>query len=357
MQAVILVGGKATRLLPLTCNTPKSMVPVLNTPFLEHVITHLARHGISEIVLAQGHLAQPIEDYFGDGSRFGVTLSYAVEDSPRGTAGAVKNAERYINDTFLVLNGDIFTDLDISALLDFHRARRAKITIALTPVDDPTSYGVVETTPEGRVTRFTEKPRRAEAKSNMINAGTYVLEPDILARVKEQEPASFEREIFPQALARKEPVFGFASATYWMDIGTPEKYLQLHRDLLSGRSARYPALDASTAQSSLHPSASISGPVLLGAGCFIGRGVKLIGPLVLGKGCNVMNDTVIEDSVIWQNAWIGGHVTIRSSAIANDCHINANCVIEEAVVSDNVNIAPGAQLKPGTKIEPGTTVD
>ena len=157
MKAVILVGGKATRLLPLTCNTPKAALPVLNTPFLEYVIQHLSRHQVKDLILAQGHLAQPIEGYLGDGSQFGVKLSYVVEDTPLGTAGAIKNAERYLDETFIVLNGDIFTDLDITAMIDFHRERKAEATIAVAAVDDPTSYGLIEADPEGRITRSLEK--------------------------------------------------------------------------------------------------------------------------------------------------------------------------------------------------------
>jgi len=159
MKAVILVGGKATRLLPLTSNTPKAMVPVLNTPFLEHVIRHLSQHGVAEITLAQSHQQQAIESYFQDGKRFGVRLNYNIENSPLGTAGAVKNAEKCLTEAFLVLNGDIFTDLDFGAMIEFHRQRKAKATIALTPVDDPTSYGLVDTNSQGRISRFLEKPK------------------------------------------------------------------------------------------------------------------------------------------------------------------------------------------------------
>ena len=196
MKAVILVGGQGTRLYPLTCNIPKAMVPVLNIPFLEHVIHHLSKHQVKDIILAQGHLSQSIESYLGDGSQLGVRLSYLVEDTPLGTAGAIKNAERYLDETFLVLNGDIFTDLNITALIDSHLKRKAKVTIALTPVDDPTIYGVVETNTSGRISRFLEKPTWNEVTTNMINAGTYALEPDVLTRIPPQTNVSIERETF-----------------------------------------------------------------------------------------------------------------------------------------------------------------
>ncbi|MBI3041033.1 MAG: nucleotidyltransferase family protein, partial [Chloroflexi bacterium] len=204
----------------MTVNIPKAIIPVLNTPFLEHVIRHLSRHRIKDIILAQGHLAQPIQGYLGDGRQFGVKLSYVVEDTPRGTAGAVKNAASYLDDTFLVLNGDVFTDLDITAMIDFHRERKAKATIALAVVDDPTAYGLIKTDAEGRVSRFLEKPGREEVlqrRTNMINAGTYILEPDVLALIPPQQEVSIERETFQQLLARGEAMYAYSSPAYWLD--------------------------------------------------------------------------------------------------------------------------------------------
>ncbi len=361
MRAVILVGGKATRLLPLTVNTPKAIIPVLNTPFLEHVIRHLGRHQIEEIILAQGHLAQPIEGYLGDGSQFGVKLSYVVEDTPRGTAGAVKNAESYLDDAFLVLNGDVFTDLDITAMIDFHRQRKAKATIALTPVDDPTAYGLIETSAESRVTRFLEKPSWEEVTTNMINAGTYVLEPDVLAQIPPETKVSIERETFQQLLAQGEPVYAYSSSAYWVDMGTPEKYLQLHRDLLSGKCSQYALTPGEEVligeHSSIHPTAQIKGPVVIGANCSIGRQVELTGPVVIGDGCTILEDSVVEASIIWRNARLGPRVHLKNAILADNCRLNADSICEDSVLGDNVTIASGCKLEPGSKIEPGTTVE
>ena len=361
MKAVILVGGRATRLEPLTCNMPKAIVPVLNTPFLEHVIRHLSQHQIKDIILAQGHLAQPIEDYLGDGSQFGVRLYYSIEDTPLGTGGAVKNAERYLAETFLVLNGDIITDLDITTMIDFHRKRRAKITISLAPVDDPTSYGLIETDAGDRITRFLEKPTWSEVTTNMINAGTYIMEPDVLAQMPPKTRISFEREVFPQLLARGEPVYAYSSPAYWIDIGTPEKYLQLHRDLLSGKCKQYaPALGKKVLvgeQCDIHPTARIKGPVVIGANCSIGRRVKLIGPVVIGSGSTILEDSVIEESVIWRNARLGPGVSLKKSIVADNCLINAKSICEESVLGDNVTVTSGSKLKPGSRIEPRTTVE
>jgi len=361
MRAVILVGGKATRLLPLTVNIPKAIIPVLNKPFLEHVIHYVGSHQIKDIVLAQGHLAQPIEDYLGDGSRFGVKLSYVVEDTPRGTAGALKNVESYLDldETFLVLNGDVFTDLNITAMIDFHRQRKAKATIALTPVDDPTAYGLIETNAESRVTRFLEKPNWDEVTTNMINAGTYVLEPDILALIPSQKEVSIERETFQQLLAQGESMYAYSSPAYWLDMGTPGKYLQLHRDLLSGK-CRYDLTPSEEViigeRTDIHPTTQIKGPVVIGANCSIERYVKLIGPAVIGNGCTILEGSVIEDSVIWRNAQLGPRITLKNAILADNCCLNEGSIGEDSILGDNVTVASGCKLEPGSKIEPGTTV-
>ena len=360
MKVVILVGGEATRLLPLTCNTPKVMVPVLNTPFLEHVIHYLSRYQIKDIILAQKHLSQPIKSYFGNGSQFGVKLTSTVEDTPLGTAGAVKNAEQYLDDTFLVLNGDIFTDLDITAMIGFQTERKAKATIALTPVDDPTSYGLIETNAQGRVTRFLEKPKWSEVTTNMINAGTYVLEPEVLSRIPPHANFSFERGLFPLLLDQGEPIYAYPSSAYWIDIGTPEKYLQLHRDLFSGSSIRHSCPTGEEVlvggQSYIHPTAQIRGPAVIGSNCTIGHNVRLTGPVVIGSGGTIQEDTVIEESIIWRNAQLGQRVSLKNSIVADNCRLNDNSTVEGSILGDNVTVVSGCKLKSGSKIWPGVTI-
>ena len=362
MKAVILVGGEATRLLPLTCNIPKAMVPVLNTPFLEHIIRYLSEHQIKDIILAQSCLSQPMEGYFKDGSQFGVKLSYTTEDTPLGTAGAVKNIEQYLGETFLVLNGDIFTDLDITAMISFHLEKRAKATIALTPVDDPTSYGLIETDTQERVTRFLEKPSWSQVTTNMINAGTYVLEPDVLAHIPLRAKSSFERELFPLLLDHGEPIYAYPSSAYWIDIGTPQRYLQLHKDLLSGKGSadQHGFILGEEVliekQSHIHPTAQITGPAVIGSNCTIGRKVKLTGPIVIGPGCTILEDSVIEESVIWRNTRIGQGVNLKNSIIADNCCLNANSIIEGSVLGDNVTVVSGYKLEPDSSLWPGVTV-
>jgi len=364
MKAIILIGGEATRLRPLTCNTPKAMVPVLNTPFLEHAICYLRQHQVTEIILAQSHRQQPIKGYFGDGSRFGVRLYHSVEDIPMGTGGAVKNAEKHLDDTFLVLNGDIFTDLDITAMIEFHRDRKAKITIALTPVDDPTSYGLAETNAQGRITRFLEKPSPGEITTNMINAGIYIIETDAMTYIPPQVSFSFERELFPLLLDRGEPVYAYPSSAYWIDIGTPEKYLQLHRDLLTGKGSagQYGFTSGDEVvigeQSHIHPTAQIKGPIVIGNNCTIGHQVKLIGPVAIGSGCTIQPEAIIEEAIIWHKVQIDERAVVKNSIIANNCHLYPDCCITGgSLLSDNVIVISGCRLKPASKIWPGTRVE
>ncbi len=359
MKAVILAGGKATRLLPITDNLPKAMVPVLDTPLLEHLIQHLRRHQITEIILALGNLAGPITAYFSDGSRFGVKLNYAIENTPLGTAGGIKNAERFLNETFIALNGDVFTDLDITAMLAFHREKRATATIALTRVEDPTSFGVIETDIEGRVLSFREKPSRGEITGNMINAGTYILEPEVLTLIPAGTQVSIEREVFPSLLSHGTPVYAYPSSGYWLDIGTHEKYLQVHRDLLSGKCPQY-ALDLGHgvfigAGCNLHPSAHITGPVVIGANCLIGREVKLIGPSVIGAGCNIMRNSIVDSSILWPNTHVGPRAIVKHSILADHCHLNADSIVEESVLGNHVTVCSGYRLAPGSQVSSGST--
>jgi len=335
------------------------MVPVLNKPFLEYVIGHLSEHQVKDIILTQSYLSPPVESYFKDGSPFGVRLSYLVEDKPVGTAGAVKKAEKYLDETFLVLNGDIFTDLDITAMLRFHRDKNAKFTIASTWVDDPSNYGIIEADSDGRITRFVEKPSQDEITTNMINAGTYILEPDILAHIPPQVNFSIERELFAKLPIPEIPAYRFDYYTYWMDMGTPEKYLQLHRDLLTGKSSRYAPGEELVVgeQSYIHPTAQIKGPVVIGSNCTIGRRVKLIGPVVIGSGCEILPQAVVEESIIWQNTRLGEQVNLKGSIVADNCCLNANSIIEDSILSDNVTVVSGCKLKPGSKVWPGKTVE
>ena len=361
MKAVILVGGEGTRLRPLTCNAHKAMVPVLNKPFLEHMIHYLRGFGINDIILTLCHLPEYIKGYFADGSRFGVKLSYVIEESPLGTAGAVKNAESYLDDLFFVFNGDIFTDIDLGAMLSFHRQRKAKATIALTPVEDPTFYGVVETNLQGRVKSFVEKPSWEEATTNLINAGIYILDQEILQDIPTNTPFMFERHLFPALLAKGVPIYSFPSHAYWIDIGTPEKYLQLHHELLQEKSTAALCSQikdkAISHQALIHPTAVVEGSVIIGSGCSIGSGVRIKGPAVIGEGSKILNQATIEGAVLWRNVQIGKQATLKDCIVGDNSFIgDGSSIAQGSVIGDNVIITPGSHLSPGTKIWPDTRI-
>lgn len=360
MKAIILVGGKATRLLPLSVNTPKSLVPVVNIPILEHLIGHIREHGIKEIVLAQGHLAQAIVNYFGDGRQFGVTIHHSYENIPLGSAGAAKNAAHLLQETFLVLNSDIFSDMDFTAMLQLHRQSGAKATIATIPVEDPTLYGLVESNASGRVRRFLEKPKREEVTTNMINAGAWFVEAEILSRIPENTFYSFERNVFPQLLSEGSPVYAFSSSGYWIDMGTTEKYLQIHRDLLNGKSQRYSLPPGKTSLigegSYIDNSARINGKVIISTGCTIGARAVLEGPVVIGPGCLIEDNAVIHDTVIWKNVRIGQDARISGTIIADNCILEDECTAVNTVLGDGVYIGRRAKLTEGSKLDPGTRI-
>ncbi len=349
MKGIILVGGEGTRLRPLTCNTPKPMVPVLNRPFLEHMIEHLSSHGIDDIILTLCYLPDHIQSHFGDGSKFGVKLTYIVEESPLGTAGAVKNIEDMLDDPIFVFNGDIFTELDLTEMLSLHYKRGAKVTIALTPVNDPTIYGLVETDRDGRVRRFIEKPSWDAVTTNMINAGSYILEREVLEYIPPSSYFTFERGLFPGLLKMGEAVYGYPSNTYWIDIGTPERYMKLHHDLMLGGAFREGVRD----KLNIHPTAEINGPVALGKDCVIGPGVLIMGPTVIGDGCRIEEGSVIEGAILWRNVHIGNRVVLKNCIIADNTIAGDGCGIDDgSIIGENVIIGNGNKLARGIRVWP-----
>jgi mannose-1-phosphate guanylyltransferase len=356
MKAVILVGGEATRLRPLTCNTPKIMVPVLNRPFFEHFVGYLKAHNILDIVLAIGKSAGQVRGYFGDGSRLGVRVVYSVEDSPLGTAGAVKNAQRFLDDSFIVFNGDVFTDIDLTAMAQLHRKNEAVASLALTPVDDPTMYGVVETDGKGRVKRFLEKPSRDEATTNMVNAGIYVLEPDIFNYIAPNAFSMFERDVFPLLLKKRQAIFGYPFHDYWIDIGSPDKYLKLQHDLLGRRTGDQGV--EFEGESSVDSSARLEGPVLIGRGCSIDRNSTMKGPVVLGARCHVEEGASVEGAVLWEDCRVGRGARLTNCLVASRCQIGGGSEIPGGcVLGDDVRVGEGSRLLQGVRIWPGKTIE
>lgn len=363
MKAVILVGGLGTRLRPLTCNTPKPMLPLVNQPFIEQMLLRLRDQGVDEVILAVQYLAQRFTETLGDGSRLGLKLHIIEESEPRGTAGAVKNVEHMLDDTTFVFNGDVLTDLDLQAMLTFHREKGSKITISLTPVDDPTQFGLVEMDNSGKIRRFLEKPRAEDITSNLINAGTYVIEPDVFRYVPPDEFYMFERGLFPVLLQTGDPMYGYPSRAYWNDIGKPKNYLEAHHDILMGK-VKYTFRGEEIASrvwlengADIHSSAQIVGPVVLGPHVSIARGARIIGPTVIGAHCQIGADVSIEDAVLWEDNQIGEGSTLRSCVLGRGNHIGAHTLISDGtIISDECSLGDENRLERGIKLWPGTTL-
>jgi mannose-1-phosphate guanylyltransferase len=361
MKAVILVGGLGTRLRPLTCNTPKPMIPLVNQPFIEYMLGNLRDQGIDEVVLAVQYLAERFREALGDGSRLGLKLHIVEEPEPRGTAGAVKNVEHLLDGSTFVFNGDVMTDLDLQQMLAYHRERASKLTIALTPVEDPTSFGLVETDDDGRIRRFIEKPRQDEITTNMINAGTYIIEPEIFRYVPPAQYYMFERGLFPVMLQTRDPMYGFASRAYWTDVGKPQTYLEVHHDILVGK-VRYQFRGRQIAEriwledgADINQTAQIVGPVVLGPQVRVGPGARIIGPTVIGARCVIEADAMIEDSVLWEDNVVGEAASLRSCVVGRGNRIGAKVHLADGtIVSDGCEIGAENRLERGIRLWPNT---
>lgn len=351
------------RLRPLTVTLPKPMLPVLNRPFIEHTIGLLREHGVSEVIISAGYLPAVFQDHLGDGRRLGVEIEYVVEETPLGTCGAVKNVEDRLSGTFIVLNGDILTDLDIGQLIEFHRAKKAVATLALTAVEDPTQYGLVPLDIAGRVVEFLEKPSWDEVTTDLINAGVYVLEPEVLGPVPAGESHSFERHLFPLLVDEGKPVFGFPVSAYWIDIGTVEKYLTAHRDILNGH-LKFEFDGAETGKSvwigedgRVSKDAVVFGPTVMGANCRIAPHVTILGPTVLGDGCSVEEGARLEGCVLFDGVTVGEGAVVKNSILGRGVTIGKKVhVSEQAVLGDNAVIDEENLLRKGIKIWPDTRI-
>lgn len=322
MQALILAGGKGTRLRPLTVYTPKPIVPLMNRPFLVYQLESLARAGITDIVLSLGYQPDKIEDILGNGSDFGVNLRFVTEPHPMGTGGAYKFVANGTSETTIVLNGDILTDADIAKIVQFHNEQQSEATIVLAPVDNPSAYGLVETADDGRVTSFIEKPKPeqlADLNINTINAGIYILEPSILDLISKNENSSFEYSVFPAILEKQKKFNAYIlDDNYWRDIGNPQSYLEAHHDFLSGCIKGY-EIDRAR-ESDVATTAVIDKTSVIGEGCVIKPGARIINS-VLGPGVNVEEKAVIENSVIWSHTRVSGFSEINNAVIGRSCHI------------------------------------
>jgi mannose-1-phosphate guanylyltransferase len=361
-QAVVLVGGEGTRLRPLTSRVPKPVAPVVERPFVGYILDGLARHGVARAVFSAGYLAHAIEEVVGDGRDYGVAVDYVIEDQPLGTAGAIKNAERVLDDgCLLAFNGDVLTDVDLTELIAFHHAKGGLATIFLTPVDDPRRYGLVQLDGDGRVLEFIEKPGQEHTGAGLINAGIYVLEREVLDLIPPGEAFSIERGVFPR-LASVGRLYGYVGDCYWRDIGTPESYLEAHFDLLERALVTTVADRMGDSYLFVAPSATVSPgarvvpPAYIGDDATLAAGAR-VGPLaVIGAGATVGERATVIESVLHGGVVIGDDAHVERSIVVRDAAIGARSRITQAIVGDGCRVGADNELANGCCLFPDTVL-
>ena len=346
MKAILLAGGKGTRLRPLTINTPKPIVPILEQPFLLYQLALLKEFSeIDEVIISLNYQPDRIQEIINTGPKLGLKIRYVVEPAPLGTAGGIKFASEKIADTIIVLNGDVLTKVDFPAVVKLHRDKKAKATIVLTPVENPGAYGLVETDSENNVQRFIEKPSHEQISTNNINAGIYILEPNTFNRIPAGIPWSIERSFFPSLLEKKETFVGFSSKGYWIDIGTPDMYMKVHRDIMEGRFQFEPFLGKNKKKKVIASDVKIDNDVNIQGPCYIAKGVKIeagvqIGPYsVIGPKCHIAKGARIEASIIWKNTYIGREARVSNVTLGQNCNIG-----------DGIEIATGTVLGDNSRL-------
>ncbi len=361
LPAVILVGGEGTRLRPLTARTPKPMLPLVDRPLLAYTFEHLARHGVDRAILSCGYLPTSIESHFGD--RHGVlAVSYRVEPTPLGTGGGIRFGAEGISETFVALNGDVLHGADLGAMLAFHRERGAAGTILLAPVEDPSRYGLVRCAEDGRVRAFVEKPRAEEIDTNLINAGLYVLEPGVLELIEPDRAVSIERDVFPR-LVEAGSLYGFRLDGYWRDIGTPESYLDAHRDVLERNFASELGNSLGSDYTLVAPDAKVAEgarlvpPVYVGAGAVIETGARIGSLAVVGAGAWIGARAEIDSSVVAAGARVGEATTVVGSIVGEHADVGSDCQIRGlSVVGPGARVGEGNMLDHGIRIAAGETI-
>jgi len=359
MQAVILVGGEGTRLRPLTSTVPKPVVPLVDRPFIAFMLDWLCTHGIDDVIMSCGFLATSVRNVLGDGSAHGVRLRFVEEPDPRGTAGALKFASSMLDERFLMLNGDVLTDLDLTKQIAQHEQSGAKATLALVPVADPSAYGLVHLNDDRSVRDFVEKPSPDAIDTNLISAGAYVLEREILELVPADRNVSIEREVWPRLIG--DGLFGFPAESYWLDIGTPERYLQGTFDIIEGNvktavgerlGSDWLAIDAGA-----QASGRVIPPAVLERGVKVAAGAQVGSLVVLGEDVSIGAHATVERSVILKGAEIGEGATLRDCIVAAGCRIGARTSIGGgAVLGEGVTVGADNVIDHGARIFPGVTL-
>jgi mannose-1-phosphate guanylyltransferase len=359
MQAVILVGGEGKRLRPLTSTVPKPVVPLVDRPFISYMLEWLGRHGIDDVIMSCGFLATSVRNVLGDGRGLGMRLRFVEEPDPRGTAGALKFAEAMLDERFVMLNGDVLTDLDLSAQIAQHDATGAKATLALVPVADPSAYGLVHLQEDRAVRDFVEKPSPDAIDTNLISAGAYVLEREVLELVPADRNVSIEREVWPLLIGKG--LFGFPSEGYWMDIGSPERYLQGTFDIIEGNVHTAVVERLGSDWLAIDESAEVRGrvipPAVVERGVHVGEGAHVGSLVVLCDGVKIGSSSTVERSVILSGSEIGEDCELRDCIVAAGCRVGAGTRISSgAVLGEGVTIGAGNVIACGARIFPGVVL-
>ena len=365
MKAVVMAGGAGSRLRPLTVGRPKPMLPLVNQGVLGHILTLLSEHGITDVIMTLQYMAATIEDYYGDGSGYGVNIRYVVEDTPLGTAGSVANARQYLDEPFIVISGDALTNFNLREIISYHEEKQAEATIVLYHVTEPLDYGVIVTDQDGRITRFLEKPSWGEVASDTVNTGIYVLDPAVLDRIPVNTTYDWASQVFPRMLDSGAPLYGYAAPGYWCDIGNFSEYRRANADLLRG--LVFPTSTLGThiggdiwvgRDVDIAPDAQLFGPIYLGNEVQIKGGVVMRGPSVVRDYTIVDSRARIDRTIIWRNCYIGEDVELRGAIVSRQCSLRAKSALYEGVVvGDNSIIGEGAVLHTGVKLWPGKEVD
>lgn len=370
MKAVIMAGGEGSRLRPLTSLRPKPMVPIFNQPVMEHIVGLVKHHGIDDIVATLAFMPQVIEDYFGDGSEWGANITYALEETPLGTAGSVKNAEDALrDDTFVVISGDALTDIDLSAVIRFHKERGGLVTLALKSVPDPLEYGVVITAEDGRVERFLEKPSWGQVFSDTINTGIYVVEPEVLDLIPAKTSFDFSSEVFPKIMKKGGAIYGCVVDGYWCDIGSLATYSQAHRDVLDGAGMIFiPGIHAKGdlwvgEGAEVDPEAILGKKVVIGANAKVRAGAHLGDYTVLGDNVVIGHEARVSHSIVWDDTFVGAGSTVRGAVLCRKVDVRRRSTIEqgaaigdESYLGHDAVIGNDVQIYPYKRIEPAAVV-
>ncbi len=364
MKAVVMAGGEGSRLRPLTIRRPKPMVPIVGKPVMEHILNLLKRHGITEVVITVQYLASNIEDYFGNGSQFGMRITYSREDVPLGTAGSVKNAEDQLTEPFLVISGDALTDYNLTDIIKYHQEKKAMATLTLAHVHNPLEYGVIITNEEGHITQFLEKPSWGEVFSDTINTGIYVLDPKIFSYFEKNKQFDFSQELFPMMLKNGDPIYGYISNGYWCDVGNLSEYMRANADVLQGRvDVEIPAKNIGgniwcEESVEIAEEAQLYGPLYLAHDCKIKAGAIIHGPSTIGHYTIIDERAQVDRSIVWNNSYIGERAELRGALVGSSTSIKSKAVMfEGSVIGDNSIIQEGAIVQPNIKIWPDKEIE